>query len=156
MDAAIQAKKEGFYTKILPGISAEDCLFSDLMIDPGSCGCQSFEATDFLIHRKKHDNSAHLILWQVDIIGVRHNPSSYNNEKGIRLLVNFLREQYSLEHEVYVYEAAQYPGFESKISKFPLKMLHEIKLSSISTLYIPPASKALCDESILKLLKEFE
>jgi hypothetical protein len=33
---------------MLPGISAEDCLFADLGIDPGIYGCQSYEATDFL------------------------------------------------------------------------------------------------------------
>lgn len=50
LNAVIQARKEGFYAKILPGISAEACLFADLLIDPGLHGCQSFEATDFLIH----------------------------------------------------------------------------------------------------------
>src|SRR5439155_2742798 len=65
LDAVIEARKKGYDAKILPGISAEDCLFADLLIDPGTIGCQTFEATDFLIHRRKFDNSSHLILWQI-------------------------------------------------------------------------------------------
>ena len=34
-----QARSEGFTAKMLPGISAEDCLFADLGVDPGSDGC---------------------------------------------------------------------------------------------------------------------
>ena len=70
LNAVLEARQEGFYARGLPGISAEDFLFADLLVDPGSCGCQSFEATDFLLYRRKFDSSCHLILWQVDIIGV--------------------------------------------------------------------------------------
>jgi uncharacterized protein YabN with tetrapyrrole methylase and pyrophosphatase domain len=65
LDAVIKLEKENYVTKILPAISSEDCLFADLRIDPGSDGCQSYEATDFLIRRKKIDPTSHLILWQI-------------------------------------------------------------------------------------------
>src|SRR5690242_1848360 len=45
-EALRQARREGFKAWIAPGISAEDCLFADLAIDPAYHGCQSFEATD--------------------------------------------------------------------------------------------------------------
>ena len=48
LNAVIKAKQQGYDAKVLPGISAEDCLFADLLIDPGRYGCQAFEATDFL------------------------------------------------------------------------------------------------------------
>ena len=35
LDAARIVKSEGYLAKILPGISAEDCLYADLLIDPG-------------------------------------------------------------------------------------------------------------------------
>jgi uncharacterized protein YabN with tetrapyrrole methylase and pyrophosphatase domain len=69
LDAVVQLEKENYFTKILPAISSEDCLFADLRIDPGSHGCQSYEATDFLLRRKKIDPSSHLILWQIGLIG---------------------------------------------------------------------------------------
>ena len=64
-----QARSEGFDAHMFPGISAEDCLFADLGIDPGTVGCQSFEATDFLLNRRKFDIFSHLILWQIGGIG---------------------------------------------------------------------------------------
>src|SRR3990167_6833486 len=33
MMAVIKARKEGYPVKVLPGISAEDCLFADLLVD---------------------------------------------------------------------------------------------------------------------------
>jgi hypothetical protein len=68
-DSIRQARAAGFEAIMLPGISAEDCLFADLGIDPGRIGCQSFEATDFLVNRRKFDTSSHLILWQIGVIG---------------------------------------------------------------------------------------
>src|SRR5947209_10731330 len=63
------ARQEGFTATMLPATSAEDCLFADLGIDPAGSGCQSFEATDFLIRRRKFDPSSNLILWQIGHIG---------------------------------------------------------------------------------------
>ena len=38
----------GHRAEMLPAVSAEDCLFADLGVDPGD-GCQSFEATNFVV-----------------------------------------------------------------------------------------------------------
>ena len=54
-----------------PGISAEDCLYADLGIDPGSVGCQHYEASQFMFYRRRIDPSAYLVLWQVGIAGDR-------------------------------------------------------------------------------------
>ena len=152
LDAVIQAKREGFYAKILPGISAEACLFADLLIDPGTYGCQSFETTDLLIHRRQVDNHCHLILWQVDIIGVLENPEIHDNRLGAKILLDYLKQYYNLDHEVVLYEAAQYPGFEPRIDRLILEQLPDATFSRLSTLYIPPAHKAHCDTAVLKTL----
>ncbi|HEY6069313.1 MAG TPA: SAM-dependent methyltransferase, partial [Gaiellaceae bacterium] len=70
--AVRRARDEGFRVWMLPAVSAEDCLFADLGVDPGLSGCQSFGATDFLLRRRQVDPSAVLVLWQVSVIGVRH------------------------------------------------------------------------------------
>jgi hypothetical protein len=137
---------------VLPGISAEACLFADLLIDPGTCGYQSFEATDFLIRQRQFDPSSHLILWQADVIGRLDNPQTHDNSNGIKLLVDYLQRQYSLSHELIIYEAAQYPSFAPKIEKILLGQLQKACLSRISTLYFPPASRTLNHEITLKLL----
>lgn len=67
-EAVRAARLEGFRAEMLPGVSTEDCLFADLGIDPAA-GCQSYEATDFLLHGRRIDTSAALVLWQADELG---------------------------------------------------------------------------------------
>lgn len=138
LEAVRIARGEGYFANVLPGISAEDCLFADLLIDPGNSGCQSFETTDFLMHQRKFDSEAYLILWQIDWIGAPGFPQQHDNSAGIKQLVDCLSTSYAPEHEVIIYEAAQYPGFEPIIKKTPLNKLPDAKLTSISTLCIPP------------------
>src|SRR5439155_1808739 len=68
-EAIRRARAEGHTALMLPGISAEDCLFADLGIDPSRFGCQSYEATDFLVHRRRIDRTAALVLWQIGTVG---------------------------------------------------------------------------------------
>src|SRR3990167_7457148 len=123
LDAVILAKKSGYYAKVLPGISAVDCLFADLLIDFGVRGCQLIEATDLLICKRKPDPTNHLILWQVGIIGMLGHAISHDNKKGIQLLHDYLINFYNPNHQIVLYEAAQYPTFEPRIDKFQLQDL---------------------------------
>lgn len=152
LDAVIQADKEGFDTCILPGISAESCLFADLKIDPSSCGCQSFEASDFLIYQRQLDQTCHAVFWQIDAIGLLDQSSTTDNKIGLELFIQKISRHYSPEHKVIIYEAAQYPGFKPKVMHIYLKDLLHAPLSRISTLYIPPAYQALPDLEVLKKL----
>lgn len=152
LDAVIQAEKEGFATRILPGISAEDCLFADLKIDPSTSGCLSFEASDFLIFQRPVDPACHLILWQIDAIGTLNNDNNANRH-GLKLLVKKLSHYYAAEHTVILYEAAQHPGFRPRIDRIRLDDLQNTALKKISTLYIPPAKQTQPDHEIIKLLK---
>lgn len=150
--AVKQAQEQGYIAKILPAISAEACLFADLLIDPGSSGCQSFEATDFLIHQRQFSTYSHLILWQIDAVGIIDQESTNNKKTGILLLLDYLKYFYHLEDEIILYEAAQYPGFEPKIIRIQLQHLPDIQLSTLSTLYIPPRKKAPGNQKILSIL----
>ena len=98
--AAKQAKQMGYHVTILPGISAEDYLFAELQIDPGSVGCQSYEATDLLIHRRALDGCSHVILWQVGVIGLLEHQPFHKHQKGTQILVDYLSKFYSREHKV--------------------------------------------------------
>lgn len=149
LNAIKLAKPLGFHTKILPGISALDCLLADLSINPGQGGCQSYEATDFLIHHKKFDTTTHLILWQADVIGRTDYATS---PLGLKFLSEYLLNHYPSSHPITLYEAAQYPRFEPIIHTLPLNQLSSAKLSSITTLYITPAGKASCDRALLNAL----
>lgn len=63
---AIQiAHKQGLKAKMLPGVSALDCLFADLGIDPSYPGLQVLESTGFLVRNRKILTDGHLVLLQV-------------------------------------------------------------------------------------------
>jgi uncharacterized protein YabN with tetrapyrrole methylase and pyrophosphatase domain len=53
-----RAREAGFEAEMLPAVSADACIFADLGFDPGWLGCQSFEATDFVINARKFDPTA--------------------------------------------------------------------------------------------------
>ncbi len=154
LDAVIQAKQLGIHACVLPGISAEDCLFADLLINPGSCGCLSFEATDLLIHRRKIDPTSHVIIWQVDVVGCLGLSKAHGYRKeNLSLLVSYLTQYYSSDHKATLYVAAQYPGFDPYIEHIEIARLPEMDIPSLSTLYIPPTHEAHYDEAMLVSLR---
>lgn len=148
-----QARAEGFEARMLPGVSAEDCLFADLGLDPAVHGCQSFEATDFLIRRRRFDPSSNLILWQVGAIGVAtYEKEDLWSREGLRVLAEALLQHYPADHETVVYEAAVYPVCDPLILRVPLGKLAEARVSVISTLYVPPLRLAPLDLEMLDRL----
>lgn len=153
LNAVIQAKQEGYFAKILPGISSEDCLFADLLIDPASHGCLSLEATDLLVNRRKIDVTCHVILWQISVIGMLGHEKVYDNQNGLNMLYSYLNKYYPLSHELISYSASQYPGFDPVIKKFILSHLKEMRFLRVSTLYIPPLKRSENDKKALTKLK---
>ena len=152
-EAIKQARHEGFRAQMLPGISAEDCLFADLGIDPGRNGCQSFEATDFLIRRRKFDPTSALILWQIAMTGNLGFEREKSQMRGLKVLSEVLETHYSSDHEVIVYEAAvYYPVCEPVIQHIPLSKLAEVGITSVSTLYVPPQAPAPIDSEMMSRL----
>ena len=138
-EAVRRARAEGFRATMLPAVSAEDCLFADLGVDPGATGCQSYEATDFLIRERQIDPTAALILWQVSVIGERIY-STGPREHRLGALVEYLGNWYEREHVVTLYEAAPYPFARPLIKRIALGDLQHAEPSPLATLYVPPAA----------------
>jgi uncharacterized protein YabN with tetrapyrrole methylase and pyrophosphatase domain len=146
-----QARSEGFRAAMLAGISAEDCLFADIGFDPATSGCQSFEATDFLVHERTFDPRSNLILWQIGVIGeIGYNiaPSAAK----LNVLVDRLSEIYPSDHKVTVYEAARYPICDPTILTLPLSALSIEDVSPISTLYVPPLGPSIPNLAVVEAL----
>jgi len=138
--ALMEAKNRGIPAKMLPGISSADCLYAELGIDPGAGGCQSFDATDFLIHHRRFDPSATLLLWQVGGIGdVGHASASGG---GLELLSRRLIQVYPSSHEVFLFETAMEPAESSRIEKVALQHLSLNAPGLFSTLLVRPVVKA--------------
>jgi uncharacterized protein YabN with tetrapyrrole methylase and pyrophosphatase domain len=142
----------GFSAVILPGISAEDCLFADLGVDPGATGCQSFEATDFLIHKRRFDTRSLLVLWQVGLIGVPTTPVGGYDKQGLQVLTDYLIEHYGTEQAVTLYEASQVAETKPRIVSLRLRELASARPSVFTTLYVPPASPSNPDSAMMSRL----
>ena len=152
LEAIKQAEKEGFDACILPGISADACLFADLKIDPGTHGVQSFEATDFLVHQRVVSITSNLLLWQVGALGHLGHGDNQRYAKNLMVLQTYLLRFYPEKQPVYVYEAAQYPHATPVIQTYTLDTLHHANISRIATLYLPSAKDAVCDDAMLAAL----
>lgn len=150
------ARAEGFNAHMEPGISAEDCLYADLGIDPGRVGCQHYEASQFMFYLRPIDPSAYLVLWQVGIAGDR-SLRRYGTESAYRqLLVDLLAETYPLEHAVIVYEAATLPISAPRMQSLTLNELPKVELKLQSTLVIPPSRAMQRNENMLARLEALE
>lgn len=145
-----RARMEGFSALMLPAISAEDCLFADLGIDPGH-GYQSFEATDFLVHRRRISILNSLVFWQIGMIGEAGYKKS-PNLTGLHILIETLSGLYPNDHPVVVYEASQYPITAPMIQRVPLSGLESAQVSAYSTLYVPPLKSPKANSTVLKRL----
>lgn len=137
--AIARARAEGYSAIMLPGISAEDCLFADLGIDPATYGCQSYEATDFLFSERRIDPSAALVLWQVGVVGNTTFTAGEYDRSLLPLLVTKLCETHPPHHEVVAYEAAVQIGCPPKLMRAPLAHLGSLPLTAASTLFVPPS-----------------
>lgn len=147
-----QARAEGFPARMLPAVSAEDWLFADLGIDPSSAGCQTFEASDFLLHARLFDPTSLLVLWQIGAIGMPDWSPEHDAAPGARLVTETLTPTYGPDHEVVVYEATPYPVAEPRIERIPLSELADTKLTACSTLVIPPLPPRTVDPEMSRRL----
>jgi uncharacterized protein YabN with tetrapyrrole methylase and pyrophosphatase domain len=153
-EAIARARAEGIEAQMLPGISAEDCLFADLGVDPAVAGCLSYEATDFLVRRRVFDAAAHLVLWQIGVLGeLRYRQRGFDRW-AIPLLVDKLAEQYPLDHEATIYQASTLPLRPPRVTRVRLDELVDATLTAGSTLYVPPARAPERDEERAALVME--
>jgi hypothetical protein len=154
-EAIRRARAEGFVAQMLPGVSAEDCLFADLEVDPAADGCQSFEATDFLVRERRFDPHSALILWQIGALGVTtYHLRELWNADGLDYLVETLCRHYGGDHRVVVYEATHYPVCQPLVQPTSLAQLAGCKVTTHSTLWVPPLGKAPLDEAMLSRLRD--
>ena len=137
-----QARSEGYEAVMEAAVSAEDCLYADLGIDPGTFGCQHYEASQLMFYKRRVDASAYLILWQIGVAGDRTLAKFSTGAKFREILVELLMEEgYPKDHDVIVYEAATLPISKARIERIRLSDLPVVDLRLSSTLVIPPAAE---------------
>lgn len=151
-----KANQENIPAHMEPGISAEDCLYADLAIDPGKLGCQHFETSQFMFYKRNLDTAAYLVLWQVGIAGDKSLSKYQTSPEHKQVLVDLLKTYYPNDHEVILYEAKVLPTDAMRQESVKLESLAEAKMSMHTTLVVPPCSKLEENFEVLTKLATIE
>lgn len=133
------ARAEGYEAHMEPGISAEDCLYADLGIDPGRYGCQHFEASQLLFYERRIDPAGYLVLWQVGVVGDLSLKRFATGAAYRQVLVEVLARDYPLDHELVIYRAATLPIQRPRIRRITLRELPGTSLTPEETVVLAPA-----------------
>ena len=150
-----QLRREGYSARMLPGVSADGCLYADLGINPGENGIQSFEATDFLMSRRRFDPTSGLILWQVGVIGESDvRIGAICRPERLRVLTAVLRRQYPQQHRVVLYYAATFPAHPPIVQRVALSRLARTVVHPMAMLYVPPLGQRPFDRRIARWFDE--
>ena len=148
-----QALAEGHPAHMEPGISASDCLYADLGIDPGRVGCQHYEATQFLLHARHVDTTAWLLLWQIGLVGDLTLRRRATGAAHRQVLVEVLSRHVPETHEVILYRAPVLPLETPHIVRLPLHALPEAEFGTSHTLVVPPSASPRPAPDILARLR---
>jgi uncharacterized protein YabN with tetrapyrrole methylase and pyrophosphatase domain len=137
-----QLRRQGYTARMVPGVSADGCLYADLLVNPGDAGIQSFEASDFLYRRRRFNPTSGLILWQVGVIGEtdwtakpRHNPTR------LAELHALLARAYPPNHKVFLYFASTFPCDPAQVRRVSLSELPRKRVFPMEMLYVPPVDR---------------
>lgn len=150
------ARAEGYPAHMEPGISAEDCLYADLGIDPARRGCQHYEASQLLFYETRLNPGACLVLWQVGLVGDRSLKRFSTGPEYRQVLVDVLSRDYPPDHEVIIYRGATLPIQRPRIRRVTLRDLSATDVSAEETVVLPPASSMRRNGGIMKRLAELD
>jgi precorrin-6B methylase 1 len=134
------ARAEGFQAYMEPGISAEDCLYADLGIDPGRFGCQHFEASQLLFYEHRINPASYVVLWQASVVGDWSLARLETGPAYRQLLVERLSHDYPLDHEVIIYHGATLPIEQPTVRRIKLRDLPDTTLAPQETVVLAPAT----------------
>ncbi len=136
------------------GISAEDCLYADLGLDPGSRGYNHYETSQFMYENKMIDPTTNQVLWQVGLAGDKSLSNFVSNQECTQMLVDLLLETYPADHLVTLYECAVLPIEQARIDIIKLKDLASAELHMKTTMLIPPSEEPEERTEILKRIEK--
>jgi precorrin-6B methylase 1 len=150
------ARAEGFRAYMEPGISAADCLYADLGIDPGRSGCQHYEASQLMLYRRQIDSSAYLVVWQIGVAGDRSLRRFETGPEYRNVLLEVLLRDYPADHQVILYEAATLPTQRPRMEQLQLSMLPTATFDLHATLVVPPARALQPDRHVRACLARLD
>ena len=143
--AVVIARNEGFEAVMLPGVSAQDCLFADLNVDPSRSGCQTLDATDIVLRNRPLALDCHIIIFQAGYFGEQGFNFNGSRKDKFPTLVKRLLEDYGPCHPIVHYAASTLSFTSPQCDWYTVGDLRSpevaSKITGISTLYLPPKIK---------------
>ena len=144
------AREEGYSARMLPGVSATDCMYADIGFNPSEVGMQFYEATDLLVYNKVLHPENNVVIWQIGLVG---NPTSLDDASKLPILIDYLSKFYDPDCEVAHYQGSVFSVCDPMIEWIPLRELGKgARVTSMSTLYIPPQKKPQVDMEMMRRL----
>jgi len=151
--AVARVRAAGLPARMLPAVSALDCLFAELGVDPTTSGLQTYEATYFFVRRPAVDPHATLVLLQVGMLGEAGGAATEAVAARFHLLLDRLVGLYGLAREAILYEASPYPGAAPAVDRFALGDAEALAPSVMSTLCVPGQDRPPVDPDARRALE---
>jgi uroporphyrin-III C-methyltransferase len=152
-EAVARVRAAGLPARLLPAVSALDCLLADLGIDPATTGLQIYEATYFFVRRPAVDSHATLVLLQVGMLGESGGAATDAVSARFRLLLDRLAALYGPGRDAILYEASPYPGTAAAVERFTLGDAEARTPSVLSTLCVPGQDRPRADPDARRALE---
>jgi precorrin-3B methylase len=143
--------RRGLRVKALPAVSALDCLFVDLRLNPADAGLQMYDANDLLLKRRPLQPDVPCLIWQPGIVESTYDAKGWSRPQRFHRLRDYLLGFYAKTHEVIVAVSANVSSRRApRLKRVGLGRLETAcrELDLGGTLFIPPThSRPVADES---------
>lgn len=141
----------GLCVRIIPGISAMDCLFVDLKLDP-SHGLQVYEATDLVLRRRPLQRDVPCLIWQIGALESPFYSAARSKPERFSRFKDHLLQYYPAEHKAVAIFSSTRSGVESNRLAFTVGEVgsQSSRIHQGMTLYIPPVeTRSVKDEELV-------
>lgn len=145
--------------QVMPGISAMDCLFAELMVDPCVSGIQMYEATEMLLRRRPLQPDVPALIWQIGCVETALYTTRRSKPERFERLQSHLLHFYPPEHTVTAFYSTPHPLVRSDALRFALREMcaQAHALHAGFTLFVPPATaRAIEDHDLLNQIDSVE
>lgn len=146
----------GLEVRALPGISAMDCLFAELMLDPVAEGLQMVEATDLLLRRRPLQPDMPALIWQIGAVESCLYAAGVSRPERFRRFLGLMLDHYPAEHRVTAIYASPHPLVATERIEVELGRIGEVaeRLHAGHSLYVPAVGRRpIMDAELLARLE---
>lgn len=138
--------------EVRPGVSAMDCLYVDLGLDPAENGIQMYDATDLILREYELNPSVPTMIWQIGSIETTLYTTSQSSPQRFTRLREYLEQYYPEDHTVSLVKTATLPVADPEKLDYELGNLEQIHedVTPLHTLYIPPSTSRNVQDAELR------